>query len=567
MDVRVRNRWVGYLNRSYLSIKSSVLERLGQVCPEITDHSESNILVIIIDIFSGITEMINYYIDNMAREAFVSTARRYSSIVKHTRLIDYRIKAIVTSKVDIQVSFFNSLDVPKACEADIFLPSGTIFTTNNNIEFMTYADITIPMGTKVTNIPAEQKSLKSDINLGTTDGNTEQVFSLGTDYVHNSLHLEIGGEPWELVDTLGRSKPTDKHFIVEISTDKLAYIRFGDNINGMKPEAGLDLIGDYYTSFGVLGNVDINTIVNTQFDFAINGVDKFKVTNLYKAVAGTNYEDLERIRRSAPLHTRTLDRAVTKQDYLDISLLSPGVDKAYVDFNCGKYVLFYISPNGGGIAQQALLESTKEYIEKRKMITTFIDVKPAGESYIALKINVTAKFRRDIVQTRNDVKEALLNAYSYDNSDINKMIRTSDIIALVDNLEKVDYLDLEYIYLKPYMRSTNNENVLYSTELNHDILINQGSTTIINWTIQFDGTYMRLYKNNSFKVNLNIGESYTDEANIMTLTINPGTYEIGNKWVFKTYPINKNINLSDFSVPILREQDLVLTVDEQIAVN
>ena len=84
----LKNQWVGYISRSYLQIKNSVLQRLSEIVPEVTDHSESNILVIIIGIFSGIAEMLNYYIDNMARESFITTARRYSSVVKHTRLIE-----------------------------------------------------------------------------------------------------------------------------------------------------------------------------------------------------------------------------------------------------------------------------------------------------------------------------------------------------------------------------------------------------------------------------------------------------------------------------------------------
>lgn len=560
----LQNQWVGYISRSYLQVKNSVLQRLGEIVPEVTDHSESNILVIIISIFAGITEHLNYYIDNMAREAFISTARRYSSVVKHTRLIDYRIKAMVPASVDVKIDFKDDNGNPIGTSALFTIPKGTRFYTENSVIFLSINDITVPIGTKTILIPCQQKTFVDSALIGNTDGTDDQVFTLGTDYVNNSLTLNIGNEPWELVSTLGRSEPEDKHYIVDVSIDKIAYIKFGDNINGKKPDAGKDLIGSYYKSMGSLGNVDINTITQTDFNFsAIIGlnVQNTTISNPLKAVGGTDYEDIERIRRSAPLHLRTLDRAVTRQDYIDTAMLAPGVDKATVHFECGKYVDIYISPNGGGIAQTSLLQTTKEYIDERKMITTFINVEPAGESYVALDIEATAKFRMDGIQTKNDIISELTTKYSYLNSDVNKKIRKSDIIALIDNLYKVDYLTLKGIYLKPYMRPSNHTN-----QLLNNILINVGSTTNVKWKIQYDGNFMRLFKNNQFLSNINIGQPYTDPMNIITLLINPNNYQLGQEWLFTTYPYNENIETDDFSVPIIREEDINIIVNEQLSI-
>lgn len=557
------NPWVGYLERSHLQIKNSVLQRLGEAVPEITDHSESNILVIIISIFSGVAEMLNYYIDNMAREAFITTARRYSSVVKHTRLIDYRIKAMIPASVDIQLSFKDANGDLINNDVVRYIPKGTIFKTENNVEFISIQDVYIPTGIKVYSISTQQKTFNDNMLIGVTDGTDDQVFSVGSNYVNDSLYLEVGGEIWELVNTLGRSTPEDKHFIVDISVDKIAYIKFGDNINGKKPGAGLELIGDYYTSQGLLGNVDANTIKNSDFNFIIPGsvISSVGINNNLKAVAGTDYEGIERIRRSAPLHLRTLERAVTKQDYIDTAILAPGVDKATVDYNCGKFVDIYISPNGGGIAQSALLQTTKNYVEERKMITTFINVAPAGESYIVLKISATAKFRRDGIQTKNDIINALLEKYNYTNSDVNRKIRKSDVIALIDNLEKVDFLNIDYMYLKPYLRPKN-----HTISLIHTLTINPGASITNTWRIQFDGNYMRLLKNNIHMANLVIDTSYTDPENNFTILISPNAYEVGNEWVFKTYPFNQNIETDDFSVPVLNESDLTVTVTEQLSI-
>jgi len=142
----LKNQWVGYLNRSYQQIKSSLLTRLGETVPEVTDHSESNILVVIISMFSGVTEQLNYYIDNMAREAFISTARRFSSLVKLTRLIDYRIKAAVPASVDLLLTLPDPLVFVVPGATSFTIPAGTEFTATNGIVFITYTDFVVTKG-------------------------------------------------------------------------------------------------------------------------------------------------------------------------------------------------------------------------------------------------------------------------------------------------------------------------------------------------------------------------------------------------------------------------------------
>ena len=55
--MKIAQKWVGWASRSYEQIKRSALDRLVASNPELTDHSESSPLVILIDIFAGIAEV------------------------------------------------------------------------------------------------------------------------------------------------------------------------------------------------------------------------------------------------------------------------------------------------------------------------------------------------------------------------------------------------------------------------------------------------------------------------------------------------------------------------------
>lgn len=64
------NNWLNPFQRSFNDIKSTLISKLRARVPEMSDYSEGNIFILIISIFSAIAEVIHFYIDNMAREAF-----------------------------------------------------------------------------------------------------------------------------------------------------------------------------------------------------------------------------------------------------------------------------------------------------------------------------------------------------------------------------------------------------------------------------------------------------------------------------------------------------------------
>lgn len=558
--MKLYNPWIGYLQRSYLDIKNTMLDRLGKKVPELSDHSESNPLVIILSMFAGVTETINYYIDNMARESFITTARKYSSVVKLTRLIDYRIKAAVPSSVDITITFKDG-ENSVAAGVDFTIPLGTIFiSTVDNIPFISTKTIEVYSTDTQVIVPTEQKRYVQNVNLGQTSGLIDSTYLLPDNYVHNSLQLKVGGDNWGLVNTLGTQGSNSEVYIVEISTDKQAYIKFGDNTYGKLPTTGQTLIGSYFETYGEQGNLEKDNISTISLDIPVGAkFNTFNVTNTTPSTGGSSYESIESIRRSAPLHLRTLDRAVTKTDYEDIAKLAPGVDKALVQFSCGKTIYIYITPTGGGIASSTLLDRTYDYLDERKMVGTPIDVNPAGESYIKINIDVYGKFRKDPLVVKQEVIEELTDKYSYENSDINKKIRLSDLYAIVDNLSSVDYLNIESLYIVPYFRPIGN-----SSPLNPVITIEQGSEELIKWIITYQSGKFILIKDGLFIDTITPNELYKEVDNIFTIIIPNATYKENDKWEFTTYPRENNLEINDFSVPIIREEDITINVHEQI---
>ena len=100
----------------------------------------------------------------------------------------------------------------------------------------------------------------------------------------------------------------------------------------------------------------------------------------------------------------------------------------------------------------------------------------------------------------------------------------------------------------------------------YNIDLKPGNTTKKNWKLQFDGSNMRLYNNQLFVGNITMGQTYTDPSNSITILISDNNYEVGQEWIFVTYPINENIETDDFSIPVIREQDIKIIVNEQLSI-
>jgi len=572
---KINNPWVNYVTRSFSDIKSSVLNRVKTQCPEITDLSDSNILVIIISIFAGIAEMLNYYIDNMARESYIGSARRLSSILKIVRLINYKVKSSIAASSDLTLSLVGEDGNPVETQSQITIPLETVFSTASGLVFISTESATIEIGETGTTVKVKQHTLASLQLIGTGNGTAFQSIYLPSDYEHGSCVITIDSVTWTYRDFLDVSGPTDKHYTTEVDDYGLAYIKFGDGVNGLKPDTGLSIYLTYYRTSGASGNSNIDTITSIDSNIAIPNqtpvISEILATNHIAASGGRDTEGLEVIRKLAPLSLRTLNRAVTRQDYIDIAKLAPGVDKASLYFECGKKVEVYIAPMGGGVASIQLCNDTNDFIDEKKMVTTFVSVLPTGETYIGMSISVTGKFRVPSILIEQDIITELTQAYSYVNSDINKPVRTSDIIALVDNLEKIDFLELTEIYQIPYARPK----VQTLQELVWERKVMTGSTDTHEWRLVFQeepvygDSYFRVYRDKVWKKNLAFGDWYDPaptsftELNFLILAADNAGLENGDTWLFKTYPYNKDLVLTDFTVPIIRSQDIILTITEQ----
>ena len=455
----ITNKWLNPYQRSYQQIKAKLVESLmGLKDPQgqklITDYSEGNILIIILSLFAAIAEVLHYYVDNMARETFLSTARRYDSVVKHGALVDYHARAAIAATVDVILS--RSI-TGNSIGAKLTIPHGTLFTDSSGNSWLSARDVIWYSNVTTCKVPIIQheRYTASALNNMVIPTGDRVILNLGTlpngkYYEQGSMSLQIGGETWVLVDTFAKSKPTDKHFMVSVDEALNPYIMFGDGTFGKKPAAGAKITNVvFYLTNGTQGNVKSNTITSVPSVISSSITDA-TVSNAYDAGGGSNYENFTMLKEHIPLSVKTLGVAITKEDFESLAMLVDGVNKAKADYECGRKLTIYISPDGGAVASSELINRVYNLLSQRAPMTTWLKVKSAGKVQIILEMDVTGKKSYKTAEIQTQILTALYNAYSPEQAQIGGSVRVSDIYALIDNLSTVDYLHLTKFYIKPW---------------------------------------------------------------------------------------------------------------------
>lgn len=569
----ITNKWLNPYQRSYQQIKAKLVESLmGLKDPQgqklITDYSEGNILIIILSLFAAIAEVLHYYVDNMARETFLSTARRYDSVVKHGALVDYHARAAIAATVDVILS--RSI-TGNSIGAKLTIPQGTLFTDSSGNSWLSARDVTWYSNVTTCKVPIIQheKYTTSALNNMVIPTGDRVQLNLGTlpngkYYEHGSMSLQIGGESWVLVETFAKSKPTDKHFMVSVDESLNPYIIFGDGTFGKKPAAGAKITNVvFYLTNGSQGNVKSNTITSVPSVISSSITDA-TVSNAYDAGGGSNYENFTMLKEHIPLSVKTLGVAITKEDFESLAMLVDGVNKAKADYECGRKLTVYISPDGGAVASSELINRVYNLLYQRAPMTTWLKIKSAGKVQIILEMDVTGKKSYKTAEIQTQILTALYNAYSPEQAQIGGSVRLSDIYALIDNLSTVDYLHLTKFYIKPWPTTIygNKELNLGQFKLNKA----KGSMTYYI-TFNSSTTFTVRSVSNGYMATGTVGNSIQviDKANgfDFSLDIQNNNYQSGYRYSITVSEPNHDYEDPGFNLPVFENaSQLTLTVKE-----
>ncbi|MEI7834634.1 MAG: baseplate J/gp47 family protein, partial [bacterium] len=368
-----------YINKDYNAIRRELLVRIPQLTDRWTDFNESDLGIVLLELFAGVGDMLAYYLDAQAAECYLPTARRRQSIIDLCALINYRLHGPVAATTKLRFM----LAQPAANAVTI--PAGTICNVPATgdtaaIPFETMTDVIIPVGQTTVEVDAWQGVRKSDTAIAS--GHALQRITLSkTEIAYGSVSVSVNGIPWQVVEHFADSGPADNHVRIDRDGLERTTLLFGDNKAGGIPAAGQSIIVSYLVTTGPSGNLAPERITELPTTIKVNGIPVIiSVTNPIAATGGAESESHEHARVMAPAVLRSTWKAVTKADYQALCESFPGVAKAQVlDLNDEGSMRIYtvrvvIAPEGGGAPSPRLKADMYAFLEARRMVTIDIFV-------------------------------------------------------------------------------------------------------------------------------------------------------------------------------------------------
>jgi hypothetical protein len=458
-----------YTSRDYLSIRQDILDRASTLLPEWSNRSSSDFGVVMVDLWAYMGDILHYYIDRAAAETFLGTAVNKSSILALANLFDYQPSYQTSSVGSVLLAASDSTH-----SNTIVIPAGTGFvapaTDNEPLVYFT-STASASMGPSVSSATIQIAEGKYESNESPIQAVTRTTFSNGTAgqrfnirytgviassvVVYVAEGTTVGGVPTKVqyfyASDLELTTSDSRVFGLEISSDGVAQIVFGNGVNGRIPNNRAEVTVSYRRGQGATGNVVAGRI--TAFDTGSNILD-VSIASSSATGGGSDSESIESMKANIPLMFRTQNRAVSLQDFKDLSLRVPQVTKATCKIVEGSSapteVLVYGVPQQSeylGTAATSIVvpdyvkESIVEYFEPRTMVGASAG---AGTSVALTGVNITANiYVKDgsvAYWVASAVSEVIDSFFTFDNVSFDQTLAIGSFYKAIQNVEGVDYV-------------------------------------------------------------------------------------------------------------------------------
>jgi hypothetical protein len=435
-----------YVNKDYESIREELLSRIPQLTDRWTDFNASDLGVVLLELFSGIADMLAYYIDAQAAECYLPTARQRPNVINLCSLIDYRLHGPVAASTKVAFALAEPL------AQDILVPAGTALRAPDAVTpvpFVTAKDLTILAGSAAGEVDAIQGESVSEVFTGTGEP-VAKIALARTDVAQGSVKVTVAGSLWQEVAHFADSGPEDSHFRLEMDGIDRVSVVFGDGLCGAYPREAAEIAVSYLVTLGPDGNLAphrVNEMVSTIYA-SDNTQVQFTIDNTIPASGGAERESADHAKATAPAVLRSTWKAVTRDDYAALCLSFPGVAKAQVvDINNDPSLRIYtvricIAPEGGGLPSPMLKEQLSDFLEARRLLT--IDAGIIDPLYVSVSVSALLYIYpgEDAEEVKRRAKDALDARFAFDSQNFGSPIYLSDLVAILDGVQGVSHVVL-----------------------------------------------------------------------------------------------------------------------------
>jgi predicted phage baseplate assembly protein len=267
----------------------------------------------------------------------------------------------------------------------------------------------IHMGKQYVKGMAVQGQYQVDSPLATSDGSASQVYAFSKEYfIWASETITVDTVPWLRVTNFLQSKPTDRHYIIQLGENDRASVKFGDGIRGAKPTAGAIVAASYRYGANLNGTVGANTVIVDSSGIPyVSRLWNPRASRGWQQSQGANEQSLELAKEQGPASLRTFETALGPDDveymatnrFTDDNGVKLFTRALVIEGSYGPKTMELVSVvAGGGIADSDQLRAVELYFNGNRYTYPYTRKRLVGNQEV-----VATNYRPRVVDISADV--------------------------------------------------------------------------------------------------------------------------------------------------------------------
>ena len=265
--------------------------------------------------------------------------------------------------------------------------------------------------------------------------------------VDSTLEVYVNNIEWQETTSLAGLGAKDRDYITQTADDGTTTVAFGNGSEGARLPTGTgNVTAIYRNGIGQPGNADAGQISLLQ----TRPLNVKAVINPLPATGGADPDSRDQARRNAPLAVMALDRLVSVQDYADFARTFAGIDKASsARLSDGRRDLVHVTV--AGVEDIPIATTSDLYANLVQALRIngdpYLPLQVAVRSLRLLVISANVKILPDYLwePVAADLRSALTSAFSFDRRDLGQPVFQSEVIAVMQGVAGVAYLDLQIL--------------------------------------------------------------------------------------------------------------------------
>lgn len=460
-------RNIDFSSLDFNTSRRAILEYIKTYFPnDFNDFVASNGIIMLMEIIASTVSKLSLRADLLSNESTLPTCKTENALINHLALINQQIRAQTAATTNIEISYTGS-----QLAVDFTIPPGLIFSVNgpdnSPVFYEVYkspddytSEILIPAG-KIGVIAFAIEGTTVINDSITTTGGADQVYTItDTNVLTSPLRVVLSQGAVEdyympTTEPLESFGPNDKVVEVRFYADTVS-LRFGNDVNGVAPGAGMKLTFTYRKGGGIRGRIGVNQIdtVRAVTNDITSVTANVRFRNIVPSTGGTDRETIDQAKKRAPREYAVRNNIVTAEDYAQASLsfahpsfgtIKKAISAVYTNINANQvrlYVLAEGTTSRPVTASIGLKTALKTYLEEFNVLTDEVVVDDGAIKLVDIELNVIVSRGADASIVKEKVEAAISDFFNIEAWDMGQPLFVSNLVNTLENIEGVAYIDL-----------------------------------------------------------------------------------------------------------------------------